>query len=83
MIGRGRGIRTPGPLLPKQVLYQVGQKGGRPRASQGCDWDRTGLNGDGVILRVWLSVFDGPGKSSKSLTPLRRLGCGKRHAYTR
>jgi hypothetical protein len=22
-IGRGRGIRTPGPLLPKQVLYQA------------------------------------------------------------
>jgi hypothetical protein len=21
--GRGRGIRTPGPLLPKQVLYQA------------------------------------------------------------
>ena len=23
LIGRGRGIRTPGPLLPKQVLYQA------------------------------------------------------------
>ena len=23
VIGRGRGIRTPGPLLPKQVLYQA------------------------------------------------------------
>ena len=23
LFGRGRGIRTPGPLLPKQVLYQA------------------------------------------------------------